>query len=260
MAGLRAMALGQFDDWYWLDTPVGPPEPRFYPVVSELLGQWARETASAGPPPQSVRVVGPRWSARSPELRDLLSRNRIRHQFYDADSDDGRRLLAQARVEPGGQAVVLMPGGQVLADPSPQRFAHALGVPIRPAGGRYDLAVVGAGPAGLAAATYAASEGLRTLLAERLAPGGQAGTSSLIRNYLGFPRGISGRELAQRASEQAIMCPRRAGCGAARHRDPPPQGTRRRHQRVHPGGLGDQANMQLMTPSRDWIGTGSCTQ
>jgi thioredoxin reductase (NADPH) len=97
MAGLRAMALGQFDDWYWLDTPVGPPEPRFYPVVSELLGQWARETASAGPPPQSVRVVGPRWSARSPELRDLLSRNRIRHQFYDADSDDGRRLLAQGR-------------------------------------------------------------------------------------------------------------------------------------------------------------------
>jgi thioredoxin reductase (NADPH) len=150
-------------------------------------------------------VVGPRWSAGSHELRDLLSRNNIRHRFYDADSQDGRRLLAQAEAEPGGQTVVLLPGGQVLADPSRQQFAQAMGVPTQPAGGCYDLAVVGAGPAGLAAATYAASEGLRTLLAERLAAGGQAGTTSLIRNYLGFPRGISGRDLAQRAAEHAIM-------------------------------------------------------
>jgi thioredoxin reductase (NADPH) len=203
MAGLRAMALGQLD--YWLDTPVGPPELHLYPVVSELLSQWARETASAGPPPERCQVVGPRWSARSHELRDLLSRNNIPHRFHDTQEGNGRRLLAQAGIAPGGQTVVLMPGGQVLVDPSPQQFAQALGVPTRPTGGCYDLAVVGAGPAGLAAATYAASEGLRTLLLERLAAGGQAGTTSLIRNYLGFPRGVSGQELAQRASVQAIM-------------------------------------------------------
>lgn len=203
MAGLRAMALGQLD--HWLDTPVGPPELHLYPVVSELLGQWARETTAAGSPPERVRVVGPRWSASSHQLRDLLSRNNIRHRFYDQDSGDGRRLLTQAGMEAGEQTVVLMPGGQALADPSPQRFAQALGVPTQPTGGCYDLAVAGAGPAGLAAATYAASEGLRTLLLEPLAAGGQAGTTSLIRNYLGFPRGISGRELALRASEQAIM-------------------------------------------------------
>jgi thioredoxin reductase (NADPH) len=203
MAGLRAMAAGQLD--HWLEAPVGPPELQLYPVVSELLGEWAAGTASAGTPPQMVQVVGPRWSARSHELRDLMSRNNIRHRFCDSDSDDGRRLLAQAGVDPGGQPAVLLPGGQVLVDPSPQQFAEALGVPTRPAAGRYDLAVVGAGPAGLAAATYAASEGLRTLLLERLATGGQAGTTSLIRNYLGFPRGISGRELAWRASQQVIM-------------------------------------------------------
>jgi thioredoxin reductase (NADPH) len=204
MAGLRAMALGQFDQW--LESPVGPPELQLYPVVSELLGEWAAGTAGAGLPPKSVvQVVGPRWSARSHELRDLMSRNNIRHRFCDSEADDGRALLAQAGVQPGGQPVVLLPGGQVLADPSPQQFAQALGIPTAPAGGSYDLAVVGAGPAGLAAATYAASEGLRTLLLERLATGGQAGTTSLIRNYLGFPRGISGRELAWRASQQVIM-------------------------------------------------------
>jgi thioredoxin reductase (NADPH) len=204
MAGLRAMAAGQLD--HWLEAPVGPPELQLYPVVSELLGEWAAGTAGAGLPPDSVvQVVGPRWSARSHELRDLMSRNNIRHRFYDSQAGDGRALLARAGVEAGGQPVVLMPGGHVLVDPSPQRFAEALGVPTAPAGDSYDLAVVGAGPAGLAAATYAASEGLRTLLLERLATGGQAGTTSLIRNYLGFPRGISGRELAWRASQQVIM-------------------------------------------------------
>jgi thioredoxin reductase (NADPH) len=100
MAGLRAMALGQLD--HWLDVPVGPPELRFYPVVSELLGQWAAGRASAGARPEWVQVVGPRWSASSHELRDLMSRNNIRHRFYDSASADGRRLLAQAEVDPGG--------------------------------------------------------------------------------------------------------------------------------------------------------------
>src|SRR5262249_55285799 len=150
------------------------------------------------------RVIGPRWSARSHELRDLLGRNNIPHGFYDVEAEDGRRLLAQARVEAAAQPVLVLSDGQVLADPTNEQLARALGVPTRPTPRGYAAAVVGAGPAGLAAATYAASEGLRTLLLERRATGGQAGTTSMIRNYLGFPRGISGGELATRATEQAL--------------------------------------------------------
>ena len=203
VAGLQAMALGQLD--HWLNTPWGAPELQLYPEVSELLGQWARATARAGSRSEWVRVVGPRWSARSHELRDLLGRNNIPHGFYDAREEDGRRLLAQAGLEATDQPVVLLSDGRVLVDPPTERLAQALGAQTRPGPGRYDLAVVGAGPAGLAAATYAASEGLRTLLLEREAIGGQAGTTSLIRNYLGFPRGISGGDLAARATEQAVV-------------------------------------------------------
>ena len=203
VAGLQAMALGQLD--HWLNTPWGAPELQLYPEVSELLGQWARATARAGSRSEWVRVVGPRWSARSHELRDLLGRNNIPHGFYDAREEDGRRLLAQAGLEATDQPVVLLSDGRVQVDPPTERLAQALGAQTRPGPGRYDLAVVGAGPAGLAAATYAASEGLRTLLLEREAIGGQAGTTSLIRNYLGFPRGISGGDLAARATEQAVV-------------------------------------------------------
>ena len=202
-AGLQAMALGQLDDW--LNTPVGPPELQLYPTVSELLSQWTRATASAGAQPQWVRVIGPRWSPRSHELRDLLGRNNIPHGFYDAQSDDGRRLLAQVGLEVTDRPVLLLLDGRVLIDPSSEHLAQALGAQTQPAPARYDVTVVGAGPAGLAAATYAASEGLHTLLLEREAIGGQAGTTSLIRNYLGFPRGISGAELAARATEQAVV-------------------------------------------------------
>jgi thioredoxin reductase (NADPH) len=203
VAGVQAMGLGQLD--HWLNTPVGPPELQLYPILSDLLGQWARATARAGTQPELVRVVGPRWSARSHELRDLLSRNNIPHGFYDAQSEDGRRLLARAGVEPGRSPVMLLLDGRILIDPPNERLAQALGASTRPAPDRYDVAVVGAGPAGLAAATYAASEGLHTLLLEREAIGGQAGTTSMIRNYLGFPRGISGAELAARATEQAVI-------------------------------------------------------
>jgi thioredoxin reductase (NADPH) len=203
VAGLQAMALGQLDDW--LNTPVGPPELQLYLTLSELLGQWARATARAGSQPEWVRVVGPRWSPRSHELRDLLGRNNIAHGFYDAESEDGRRLLARAGLEPTDQPVVLLADGRVLVDPPTERLAQALGAKTQPPPGRYDVAVVGAGPAGLAAVTYSASEGLRTLLLEREAVGGQAGTTSLIRNYLGFPRGVSGAELAARATEQAVV-------------------------------------------------------
>jgi thioredoxin reductase (NADPH) len=203
MAGLQAMALGQLD--HYLNAPWGPPELQLYPTLSEALSQWAKATSSLGSGPELVRIVGPRWSPRSHELRDLLARNSISHGFYDADSEDGRRLLARAGLEGAGSPVLLLFDGRVLVDPPTDRRAQALGVQTQPALGRYDVAVIGAGPAGLAAATYAASEGLRTLLLEREAVGGQAGTTSLIRNYLGFPRGISGAELAARATEQAVV-------------------------------------------------------
>jgi thioredoxin reductase (NADPH) len=201
LAALQAMSLGQLD--HWLNTPFGPPELQLYPAIGKLLGRWARATAGAGSFPEPVRIVGPRLSPRSHDLRDLLSRNNIPHGFYDAESDDGRRLLAGAGLGPVGRPVVLLYDGRVLIDPPNERLARALGAETRPAAGRYDVVVVGGGPAGLAAATYATSEGLATLLLEREAVGGQAGTTSLIRNYLGFPRGISGKELAARAAEQA---------------------------------------------------------
>jgi thioredoxin reductase (NADPH) len=203
VAGLQAMALGQLD--HWLNTPFGPPELHLYPTVSELLSQWAKATVGASTQPEWVRVVGPRWSPRSHELRDLLGRNNIPHGFYDTDGEDGQRLLAHAGLEATDRPVLLLLDGRVLVDPSSERLAQALGAQTQPAPGRYDVTVVGAGPAGLAAATYAASEGLHTLLLEREAIGGQAGTTSLIRNYLGFPRGISGAELAARATEQAVV-------------------------------------------------------
>jgi thioredoxin reductase (NADPH) len=203
IAGLQAMALGQLD--HYLNAPWGPPELHLYPAISEALSQWARSTGSLGPPPELVRIVGPRWSPRSHELRDLLARNSISHGFYDGEADDGRRLLAQAGLEAAALPVLLLFDGRVLVDPPTEQLAQALGVQTQPTLGRYDVAVVGAGPAGLAAATYAASEGLGTLLLEREAVGGQAGTTSLIRNYLGFPRGVSGTELAARATEQAVV-------------------------------------------------------
>jgi thioredoxin reductase (NADPH) len=202
-AGLQAMALGQLD--HYLNAPWGPPELQLYPAISEALSQWAKATNSLGSGPELVRILGPRWSPRSHELRDLLARNSISHGFYDADSQDGRRLLAQAGVQAARSPVLLLFDGRILVDPPNEQLAQALGVQTQPTPGRYDVAVVGAGPAGLAAATYAASEGLRTLLLEREAVGGQAGTTSLIRNYLGFPRGISGAELAARATEQAVV-------------------------------------------------------
>jgi thioredoxin reductase (NADPH) len=130
-AGLQAMALGQLD--HWLNTPVGPPELQLYPTVSELLSQWTKATAKVGAQPQWVRVVGPRWSPRSHELRDLLGRNNIPHGFYDAQSDDGRRLLAQVGLAATDRPVLLLLDGRVLIDPSSEELAQALGAQTRPA-------------------------------------------------------------------------------------------------------------------------------
>jgi thioredoxin reductase (NADPH) len=124
VAGLQAMALGQLV--HWLNTPWGSPGLQLYPTVSELLGQWAKTTVRAGTQPERVRVVGPRWSPRSHELRDLLGRNNIAHGFYDADSEDGRRLLAQAGLEPTDQPVLLLSDGRVLVDPPPSGWPRRL--------------------------------------------------------------------------------------------------------------------------------------
>jgi thioredoxin reductase (NADPH) len=201
-AAVRAMALGQLD--HYLNKPWGDPELELYPTVSELLSQRVRAAVAAGSQPEAVRIVGPRWSARSHELRDLLTRNNVSHGFYDVAKPEGHRLLQEAGLRAGDHPIALLFDGRVLVDPANEAIAEALGVQTSPANSSYDLAVVGAGPAGLTAAMYAASEGLRTLLLEREAVGGQAGTTSMIRNYLGFPRGISGRELTSRAVEQAM--------------------------------------------------------
>jgi thioredoxin reductase (NADPH) len=197
---LQAATFGQIDDW--IAKPTQPADERFHQAVGGLLYDWARLHR---PGFQAVRVVGDQWSARSHELRDLLSRNSIPFGFYPVDSEEGQRLLGLVGAARGRLPVVAMFDGRVLVDPSNTALAAALGVRTHPAAISYDVTVVGAGPAGLAAAVYGASEGLRTMVLEPEAIGGQAGSSSMIRNYLGFPRGVSGAELAQRAYEQAWM-------------------------------------------------------
>jgi thioredoxin reductase (NADPH) len=192
----RALALGQAETY--LLKPWGHPEERLYPVVSEMLASWAR---TALPQPAILRIVGERWSPRFVELRDLAARNSVASEFLAHDSAEGQRLLRD--LGHTGRLPAVIFGDQVLSDPTNPEIAEMLGGHIEPDGGLYDLVIVGAGPAGLSAAVYGASDGLRTLVIESKAPGGQAGTTSMIRNYLGFPRGISGADLALRAQEQA---------------------------------------------------------
>jgi thioredoxin reductase (NADPH) len=195
---LQAATFDQVD--YWINKPTQPGDELFHQAVSGFLYEWARLHR---PQFQAVRVVGDQWSARSHQLRDLLSRNGIPFGFYPVDGEEGRRLLASVGATDERLPVVVLFDGRVMADPSNAELAEALAVRTHPEPVTYDLAVVGAGPAGLAAAVSGASEGLRTTVLEPEAIGGQAGSSSMIRNYLGFPRGVSGAELAQRAYEQA---------------------------------------------------------
>jgi thioredoxin reductase (NADPH) len=195
----RAMATNDLD--YYLAKPWHPREQMLYPLVSELLGDWAKAN---GPAFEVVQVVGPRWGSRSHEVRDLLQRNGFSFGFHADDSEQGRVLLERAGRR-AGRVVLLFHTGQVLVDPSNADVAAMLGATTQPGRKDRDVAIVGAGPAGLAAAVYAASEGLHTVIIEAEAVGGQAGTSSMIRNYLGFPRGISGGELTARAYEQAWL-------------------------------------------------------
>jgi len=186
---------------YYLLKPWDPPEEQLFPVVEDLLTTWEAGAAlEAG----GVRIVGHRFSKDSHDLRDFLARNRVPARWLDVERDgEARELLAVAGVAPDRLPVALLEDGEVLERPSVLELAERLGVAGQPAAEHYDLVIVGGGPAGLAAAVYGASEGLRTVMVEREAPGGQAGQSSRIENYLGFPAGLSGSDLARRGTDQA---------------------------------------------------------
>ena len=186
---------------YYLLKPWDPPEEELYPVVEDLLSTWeAGATLEAG----GVRVIGHRFSKDSHDLRDFLARNRVPARWLDVERDgEARELLTVVGVDEGRLPVALLEDGSVLERPTVLELAERLGVAGQPAQDHYDLVIVGGGPAGLAAAVYGASEGLRTVMVEREAPGGQAGQSSRIENYLGFPMGLSGSDLARRATDQA---------------------------------------------------------
>ena len=197
----RLMALGQID--YYGIKPWRLPDEYFHRTVTEFLLEWERAVSTVR---REVTIVGAQWSSRSHELRSLLVRNGVPHVFHDSAGPEGRALLQEAGQPDGDRPVVLLHDGRVLVDPSNTELVAAYGVSTELAAGataEFDLIIVGAGPAGLAAAVYASSEGLRTLVIEQESIGGQAGSSSLIRNYLGFPRGVTGAELAQRAYQQA---------------------------------------------------------
>ena len=186
---------------YYLLKPWDPPEEQLYPVVEDLLTTWE---AGAALESGGVRLIGHRFSRETHELRDFLARNRVPGRWLDVERDgESRELLKVAGVEESGLPVALLEDGTVLERPTILELAERLGVAVAPAGDHYDLVIVGGGPAGLAAAVYGASEGLRTVMVERDAPGGQAGQSSLIENYLGFPHGLTGSDLARRATDQA---------------------------------------------------------
>ena len=187
---------------YYLMKPWDPPDRNLYPVVDDLLDDWS---AGFEPPFEGIRVVGHRWSPLTHEVKEFLSRNQIPYRWVDVENDpEAPQLIESLGVDPSKLPVVLFSDGTYLVQPSNAQVAEKAGRKIKAAMPFYDLIIVGGGPAGLAAAVYASSEGLRTLMIEREAPGGQAGTSSRIENYLGFPSGLSGSDLARRAVTQAI--------------------------------------------------------
>jgi thioredoxin reductase (NADPH) len=186
---------------YYLLKPWDPPEEAFYPIIDDLLDDWQ---GSYRPPFEGIRIIGHRWSPEAHALKDYLARNQVPYLYLDLESDPA----AQEALVASGQDAARLPlvqltDGAWLIAPTPSELAERAGLRRRAAESFYDLAIVGGGPAGLAAAVYGASEGLRTVLIEREAPGGQAGTSSRIENYLGFPSGLSGGDLARRAVAQA---------------------------------------------------------
>lgn len=198
-AAIDAINTVQVD--HYLLKPWDPPEERLYPVLDELLDDWQ---AGYRPPFEGVRVVGHRWGASSHDLRDFLSRNGVPYLWLDVERDaEARRLIAETGADATRLPLVLFPDGSSLVQPANAEVAGKIGLRTHTETPFYDLIIVGGGPAGLAAAVYGASEGLGTVLIERDAPGGQAVLSSRIENYLGFPVGLSGGDLARRAVAQA---------------------------------------------------------
>ncbi|MDL5199430.1 FAD-dependent oxidoreductase [Streptomyces sp. ALI-76-A] len=193
-------AINVVDLDHYLLKPWDPPEEKLYPVLDDLLEAWR---SSDFRPVPATKVVGHRWSARSSDVREFLARNQVPYRWYSADEPEGRRLLAAAGQDARRLPLVITPDGTPLVEPEAPELAARVGLATTPAADFYDLVVIGGGPAGLGAAVYGASEGLRTVLVERSATGGQAGQSSRIENYLGFPDGVSGGQLTERARRQA---------------------------------------------------------
>jgi thioredoxin reductase (NADPH) len=186
---------------YYLMKPWDPPEERLYPVLDDLLSDWV---GSVPVPYDGIRVAGTLWSARAYAMKEFLARNHVPYKWLDIErSSEARELVESTAAGRPALPMVFFPDGSTLADPSIHALAEKVGLRTPAQQPFYDLIIIGAGPAGLAAAVYGASEGLRTVVVEREATGGQAGTSSRIENYLGFPNGISGDDLARRATVQA---------------------------------------------------------
>ena len=198
-AAIRAINSTQID--YYLMKPWDPPEEKLFPVLNDLLDDWL---ANFHPPFEGIRVIGNRWSPRSHEVKDFLARNQVPYQWLDIESsEEAQQLVAFAECDRLQLPLVLFTDGSSMLQPTNIQVAEKIGLQTKAGNPFYDLIIVGGGPAGLAAAVYGASEGLDTVMIEREAPGGQAGTSSRIENYLGFPVGLSGADLARRAVTQA---------------------------------------------------------
>jgi thioredoxin reductase (NADPH) len=186
---------------YYLMKPWDPPEERLFPVLDDLLEDWA---AGFRPPYRGIKVAGAAWSPASHDVKDFLSRNQIPYRWLDVDHDEeALRIVEEKTAGSGAMPVIVFPDRTFLVEPTPQQLAERVGMQTRATLPFYDLVVVGGGPAGLAGAVYGASEGLHTVLVESRVTGGQAGTSSMIENYLGFPSGVTGADLARRATTQA---------------------------------------------------------
>src|SRR6201987_3009956 len=198
--GAAIDAINVVDLDHYLLKPWDPPEEKLYPVIDALLDAWMQ---SDHRPVPEIKVVGHRWSARCSEVREFLARNQVPYRWYNNDEPEGERLLEAAHADGLSLPVVITRDGEPLIEPSDAELASRVGLATTPSKDFYDLIVIGGGPAGLGAAVYGASEGLRTVLVERTATGGQAGQSSRIENYLGLPDGVSGAQLPNRARRQA---------------------------------------------------------